>query len=89
MPNNLIEPHGGKLVDLIVSAERQAELKRESRDWPSWDLSPRQLCDLELLINSGFSPLDDFLKKEDYESVCSTMRLSSGPLWPIPSVRGV
>ena len=84
MPNNLIDPHGGKLVDLIVSAERQAELKRESRDWPSWDLSPRQLCDLELLINSGFSPLDGFLKKEDYESVCSTMRLSSGTLWPIP-----
>ena len=38
--SHLIEPHGGELVDLMADAERAAELKAASRDWPSWDLTP-------------------------------------------------
>src|SRR5439155_14390607 len=44
--DHLIEPHGGRLVDLLVSSDRAAELKDASRDWQSWDLTARQLCDL-------------------------------------------
>lgn len=84
MTSHLIAPHGGHLVDLSVSASRAAEIKEQSRDWPSWDLTPRQLCDLELLCNGGFSPLSGFLGKADYESVCNSMRLANGTLWPIP-----
>ena len=84
MTSHLIAPHGGTLVDLVVSPQRAAELKEQSRDWPSWDLTPRQLCDLELLSNGGFSPLTGFLTKADYDSVCAKMRLSSGMLWPMP-----
>jgi hypothetical protein len=72
------------LVDLQVTPARAAEIKEQSRDWPSWDLSPRQLCDLELLANGGFSPLTGFLRKADYESVCAKMRLADGTLWTIP-----
>ena len=57
MTDHLIEPHGGELVDLMVSEERAEEIKEASRDWASWDLTPRQLCDLELLLTGGFSPL--------------------------------
>jgi sulfate adenylyltransferase len=70
------------LVNLSVDAKRAAEIKEQSRDWPSWDLTPRQICDLELLCNGGFSPLTGFMKKADYESVCSKMRLAADKLKP-------
>ncbi|HKH47636.1 MAG TPA: bifunctional sulfate adenylyltransferase/adenylylsulfate kinase [Thermoanaerobaculia bacterium] len=82
--SHLIEPHGGTLIDLLATPERTAELKAASRDWPSWDLTPRQFCDLELLLNGGFSPLTGFMSKADHDSVCEKMRLADGTLWPIP-----
>jgi sulfate adenylyltransferase len=82
--DNLIEPHGGKLVDPMVDEPRARELKDASRDWPSWDLTARQLCDLDLLLQGAFSPLDGFMSRRDHESVCETMRLADGTLWPIP-----
>jgi sulfate adenylyltransferase len=71
-------------VHSIVDESRAAELQAESRDWPSWDLTSRQLCDLELLLNGGFSPLRGFMNRKDYESVCERMRLADDTLWPIP-----
>ena len=84
MSDNLNPPHGGTLVDLVVDESRGAELKAASRDWPSWDLTPRQLCDLELILNGGFSPLCGFLGRRDYDSVLERMRLADDTLWPIP-----
>ncbi len=84
MHEHLIEPHGGTLVNLVASPERAAEMKKLSKEWPSWDLTPRQICDLELLMNGGFSPLEGFLGKADYEKVCSEMRLTNGTFWPMP-----
>jgi sulfate adenylyltransferase len=82
--DHLIGPHGGTLVDLVVDELRTDELRAQSADWLSWDLTPRQLCDLELLIEGGFSPLRGFLGRSDYESVLDSMRLADGPLWPVP-----
>ena len=82
--DHLNSPHGGTLVDSLVGDERREELKEASRDWVSWDLTERQLCDIELLMNGGFSPLTGFLGKQDFDSVCSDMRLADGTLWPLP-----
>ena len=89
MPSHIVPPHGGELTKLIVDADRAAELRALSRDCPSWDLTPRQICDLELLLNGGFSPLEGFLCRADYEGVCRDMRLADGTLWPIPIVLDV
>ena len=82
--SHLIAPHGGELVQLQATPQRAAELKAHSKEWPSWDLSARQLCDLELLLSGGFSPLRGFMNRADYEGVCHEMRLSDGTLWPMP-----
>jgi sulfate adenylyltransferase len=82
--SHLIPPHGGELVQLIAQPDRIAELKAHSKEWPSWDLTGRQLCDLELLLTGGFSPLRGFMTRADYEGVCHNMRLANGTLWPMP-----
>ncbi len=84
MPTRLVAPHGGQLVDLVVEPDRATELRKQSVDWPSWDLTARQICDLELLASGGFSPLRGFLGRADYESVVERMRLTDDTLWPMP-----
>jgi sulfate adenylyltransferase len=86
LQDTLNAPHGGTLVNLLAEPARAAELQAASQAWPSWDLTPRQLCDLELLLNGAFSPLAGFMGQADYDSVCAGMRLANGTLWPMPIV---
>jgi sulfate adenylyltransferase len=80
----LIAPYGNRLVDLLVDEVRAQELKREAIDLPSIELNRRQLCDLELLLNGGLSPLKRFMDRSDYESVLNEMRLADDTFWPMP-----
>ena len=59
-------------------------LKKKSLNYPGWVLTERQGCDLEMILNGGFSPLNGFLELDDYESVVNNLRLSDGTVWPIP-----
>jgi len=79
-----IKPHGGRLNDLYLPAEQAALQRRQAGEYPSRDLTQRQLCDVELLLNGAFSPLDGFLGQADYEQVLQEMRLRDGTLWPMP-----
>ena len=80
----LIEPYGGTLVDLRADAARAQDLERRALELPSIRLSPRTMCDLELLSTGAFSPLDRFMGQDDYRRVLAEMRLASGALFPIP-----
>src|SRR5437588_3657659 len=77
-------PAPGSFSELIVDGERRHEIIGATVRAPSWELTDRQLCDLELLLNGGFWPLTGFMNQLDYESVCAQMRLHTGMLWPIP-----
>ena len=67
---------------MLKKAENK--LKEEYLTYPDWTLSDRQICDLELILNGGFEPLNGFLGKRDFESVINDLRLENGALWPIP-----
>jgi len=60
------------------------KLKKDASKYKSWVLRDRQICDLEMILNGGFSPLNGFLNKEDYENILTDMRLSDGSVWPMP-----
>ena len=80
----LKEPHGGELKNLYLDEAGARAEKARSRDLPSWDLTMRQVCDIEMLLNGAFSPLEGFLDEKDYGAVLTKMRLASGVLWPMP-----
>jgi sulfate adenylyltransferase len=84
VPSHLIAPHGDELINLVVGTDKAAEIKSHSKEWPSWDLTARQVCDVELLLSGGFSPLKGFLNRKDYEGVCQSMKLANGLIWPMP-----
>lgn len=83
------EPHGGKLMELYLPEDKAEDMKTEAKDFPSWDLSPRQICDLDLMMCGAFSPLDGFMSEADYDGVVDNMRLESGVLWPMPTTLDV
>ncbi|KPI43853.1 Sulfate adenylyltransferase [Cyphellophora attinorum] len=78
-------PHGGVLKDLIArDAPRHAELEAEASKLPAIILTERQLCDLELILNGGFSPLEGFMNEKDYNGVVANNRLADGALFSMP-----
>ncbi|GAB4385923.1 bifunctional sulfate adenylyltransferase/adenylylsulfate kinase [Albidovulum sp.] len=77
-------PNLAPIPELFVSYDSAQKLKHEAASLPSWDLTQRQICDLELLMNGGFYPLKGFMTEADYDGVVEKMRLADGSLWPIP-----
>ena len=81
----MLTPHGGVLEDLVQrDASKRNALLKEAEQLNSIVLNSRQTCDLELILNGGFSPLTGFLNQKDYNSVVHDLRLSDGTLWPMP-----
>lgn len=81
---NIMAQDLAPIPELYVSYESAQKLKAEAGELVSHDLTPRQICDLELLMNGGFNPLKGFLSEADYNGVVDNMRLADGALWPMP-----
>ena len=78
------EPHGDVLKQLYLPETAAEQEKQRARDYRSWDLTARQMSDIDLILNGAFSPLEGFLTEAEYQRVLRDMRLPSGVLWPIP-----
>ncbi len=64
------QPHGGVLKDLLARDQpRHDELVAEAEQLPAILLTERQLCDLELLLSGGFSPLEGMVNRPDVLSL--------------------
>ncbi len=77
-------PIHAPIPELYVSHDSAQKLKHTAAGLPSWDLTQRQVCDLELLMNGGFAPLKGFMGQADYDRVVAEMRTADGTLFPIP-----
>lgn len=80
----LIDPFGGRLVSLMIPDAEREEARGIALGLPRLQLTPRNICDLELLATGGFSPLAGFMGRADYERVLEEMRLADGTLFPLP-----
>jgi sulfate adenylyltransferase len=84
MTMSLIEPHGGKLVNRVLNPQAAAATAKEAANLAAIALSPREQFDLEMISIGAFSPLEGFMNRADFESVCKNTRLANGTVWPIP-----
>jgi len=71
------------MKNTLMSSNPDA-LKKEAFNNKSWQVTERQICDLELLLNGAFAPLTGFMDEADYQSVLKDLRLKDGSLWPMP-----
>lgn len=84
MITNLVQPHGGKLLPLLIDGEERDEALSIANTLRQVSLNSREVSDLIMLGMGALSPLKGFMNREDYQSVLADMRLTSGLLWPIP-----
>jgi len=87
MPNQLIAPYGGALINLIEPATGDA-LKQEALGLPSHELDWRQQCELEMLMTGAYSPLTGFMTRAQCARVETDMQLDDGSFWPLPVTLG-
>ena len=80
----LIAAHGGKLIDRVLRGEERNEALEKARTLRKLEIDSVAISDLELIAVGVFSPLTGFMKKADYDSVVTDMRLDSGVVWSIP-----
>ncbi len=89
--NRLLEPHGGKLLPLLLQGNELKSEKEKALLIPVLKMTSRETSDLIMMAIGAFSPLEGFMCKQNYDNVVSSMHLENGMVWPIPitlSVQG-
>jgi len=83
--SNLVPPHGSKKLKTLAlhGSERKSELKK-AESLPRLMCSSREFGDVVMLGIGGFTPLDGFMNRADWQSVCDNMTMKNGLFWPIP-----
>jgi sulfate adenylyltransferase len=82
---SLVAPHGkGALKPLALTGEALAAETARARTLPMIRISSREKGDLVMLGIGGFTPLEGFMTRADWQGVCEGYRTASGLFWPIP-----
>lgn len=84
-----ISPHGGVLINRELKGKQREEAESRAKSLPAINLSEREVCDLEMISNGAMSPLEGFMKREDYESCLDNKVLTNGLPWTLPVVKGI
>jgi len=79
-----ILPHGGRLIDRVLTGQASGEAEERARSLPQISLNARAASDLECLATGVFSPLQGFMGRADYHHVVHELRLKNGILWTLP-----
>ena len=83
--SELVKPHGSDtLRPRLLEGEVLAEARARAEGLPRVTLDSREKGDLIMLGIGGFTPLEGFMGKADWQGVCDDMTLASGLFWPIP-----
>ena len=83
--SKLVNPHGGgSLKTLLLQGTALTEEKKRAQNFPKISISSRESGDLIMLGIGGFTPLDGFMTKADWQGVCDGMKMANGLFWPIP-----
>ncbi len=83
--SKLVNPHGSnELKPLLLQGATLTEEKKRAQTLPKVRLSSREAGDLVMLGIGGFTPLDGFMTRANWASVCDGMKMANGLFWPIP-----
>ena len=82
----MITPHGGVLVDRVLTGATAADRRQQAEKLPKITLSKFHLAELDNIASGLYSPLSGFMDSNEYDSVIATWRLPDGTVWPLPIV---
>jgi sulfate adenylyltransferase len=83
--SGLVKPHGSdQLKPLLLEGQALLSERQRAESLPQVRLQSREVGDLIMLGIGGFTPLDGFMSKADWQGVCDNMRIANGLFWPIP-----
>lgn len=82
----MITPHGGRLIDKTASLKEKEAFLSKTENYKNIKIGAEQIKDVKNIARGVYSPLEGFLKEEDFKSVVSGMRLKNGTIFSIPIV---
>lgn len=85
----MIAAHGGVLVNRELKGKQRDEAERKASGLPGLTLSDWELCDLEMIATGAMSPLEGFMRRDDYESCLDNRVLGNGLPWTLPIVKTI
>jgi len=82
---SLVPPHGGRgLKPLLLDEPQRSQERARAATLPRLKVTSREKGDLVMLGLGGFTPLEGFMTRADWQGVCDGMRTAAGVFWPIP-----